>query len=273
MAERPLPQDIEGVLAALTDVIARSKQRRSRLGYFAAIYHQVTATVKDGIGQGFFDDDERMGRLDTVFANRYLEALRRFERGEVPTLSWDVAFRAAPRRRPIILQHVLLGINAHINLDLGIAAAKTAPGDELPDLRRDFDRINEILGSLIRTFADRIGRVSPWIALLDRAGGPLDDEFVRFNLEVARAEAWRFAIELAPLPREHWPGPVRSRDARTQLVARGVLRPGPLEATLLVIRLPESNDVRKVIEVLEGTPQPDLDRIEQRVQALWAAAR
>jgi hypothetical protein len=38
-------------------------------------------------------------------------------------------------------------------LDLGIAAAETAPGQALPDLRRDFDRINEIIASL----ATRVG--------------------------------------------------------------------------------------------------------------------
>lgn len=47
--------------------------------------------------------------------------------------------------RPLILQHLLLGINAHINLDLGIAAAQTSPGDDLPDLRNDFVEINRVL--------------------------------------------------------------------------------------------------------------------------------
>ncbi len=48
-----------------------------------------------------------------------------------------------------------------------------------------------------------IAEVSPWIGLLGRIGGRRDDEIVRFSIEVARSEAWRFATELAPLSRHH----------------------------------------------------------------------
>jgi hypothetical protein len=37
----------------------------------------------------------------------------------------------------LILQHLLLGINAHINLDLGIAAAEGTSAPKLPGLLRD----------------------------------------------------------------------------------------------------------------------------------------
>ena len=46
---------------------------------------------------------------------------------------------------PVILQHLLLGINAHINLDLGIAAVETSPGNQLAPLKNDFDMINKLL--------------------------------------------------------------------------------------------------------------------------------
>ena len=60
-----------------------------------------------------------------------------------------MAFEAATRWRPIILQHLLLGMNAHINLDLGIAAATVAPREALPSFQHDFDEINVILTGLI----------------------------------------------------------------------------------------------------------------------------
>jgi hypothetical protein len=88
-----------------------------------------------------------------------------------------------------MLQRLLVGINAHINLDLGIAAAETAPGQALAGLRRDFDRINEIIASLITRVEHDIAGVSPWIGLLDRIGGRHDDVIVRFSIEVARTEA------------------------------------------------------------------------------------
>jgi hypothetical protein len=42
-------------------------------------------------------------------------------------------------------------MNAHINLDLGIAAAQVAPGPALPALHTDFLCINAILASVVAT--------------------------------------------------------------------------------------------------------------------------
>jgi hypothetical protein len=79
-----------------------------------------------------------------------------------------------------------VGISAHLNLDLGIAAAETAPAHALAGLRRDFDRINEIIASLITHVEHDIAEVSPWIGLLDRIGGRHDEEIVRFSMSDRR---------------------------------------------------------------------------------------
>jgi hypothetical protein len=231
------------------------------------LYRKVTAKVKEGIDAGFFDDGARMERLDVAFASRYLSALGRFEHGDRPTRCWELACRASGKSRPIILQQLLLGINAHINLDLGIAAAETAAGGALPDLRRDFDRINEILASLIGQVQHEIDAVSPWIGLLDWIGGRHDEEMLRFSIEVARTEAWRFATELAALGREDWSGPIGARDAHTAHMARVILNPGlPISVGLAVIRTAESNDVRRNIQVLNAVEAPDLQTVEARVR-------
>jgi Family of unknown function (DUF5995) len=254
------------VLETLDAIIARAVEERSRLGYFAAVYRKVTAKIAEGIATEFFDDGDRMQRLDVVFADRYLSALDGHRSGGEATRSWEVAFEAAASVRPIILQHLLVGINAHINLDLGVAAAEIAPGTALPGLRRDFDRINEIIASLIADVANGIAEVSPWLGLLDRIGGRHDDEVIRFSIEVARSEAWRFAVELAPLAREHWAGPIGARDARVARLARTVLNPGWLSVGLLVIRARESNDVRRNIAALNRVEDPDLRLVEARVR-------
>jgi hypothetical protein len=257
---------IEEVLEALDIIIARALEEGSRVGYFAAVYRKVTAKVAEGIATGFFDDGERMQRLDVTFADRYLSALSRYQTGGTATKSWELALQATAASRPIILQHLLVAINAHINLDLGIAAAETAPGQALPGLRRDFDRINEIIASLINRVEHDIAEVSPWIGLLDWIGGRHDEELVRFSIEVARTEAWRFAVELAPLARDDWAGSIGARDARVAHLARRVLKPGLLSAGLLVIRARESNDVRRNIEALSRVTGPDLRLVEARVR-------
>ena len=261
-----VPTSIDAVLRSLDRVIDRALHEGYRTGYFAAIYRKVTAKVAEGIASGFFDDGERMERLDVAFASRYLAALDLFERGLPPTRCWAVAFDAAASARPIILQHLLVGINAHINLDLGIAAAETAPGAALPGLRADFDRINEILNLLVAGIEHDLAAVSPWMGLLARVGGRHDDELIRFSLEVARSEAWRFATELAPLARDAWGGPIGTRDARVARLGRRVLAPGWLSVAVLVVRSRESGDVRRNIEALLGVREPDLAEVEARVR-------
>lgn len=261
-----LAEDIDEVIEVLDDVVAWALRGSHRLGYFAALYRAVTAKVRDGIAEGFFDDGERMARLDVVFANRYLAALDALRTGDDPTRSWQLTFDAAGRRTPTVLQHLLVGINAHINLDLGVAAAQVAPGEELAGLRRDFDRINEILGSMVARTQEDLAAISPWLGLLDVLGGRTDDEVVRFSIEVARTQAWWFATELSRLERDHWAAPIAARDGRVVRVGRTVLRPGALTPVLALIRLRESKDVRRNLQLLARVRPPDLGEVESRVR-------
>ena len=147
--ESGVARTIDEVIGQLDDIIARSIREQNRLAYVAALYRKVTAKVKEGIAEGRFENGARMERFDVTFANRYLTALGQFQRGEQPSLCWLASFKAAASWRPIILQQLLLGMNAHINFDLGIAAAEIAPGDELPSLEHDFNEINDILAGLV----------------------------------------------------------------------------------------------------------------------------
>ncbi len=140
---------IDGVIAQLSAIVEWSKQNNSRMGYFAALYRKVTIQVKKGIADNFFDDGPRMERLDVIFANRYIQACYQYQTGQTPTHSWVCAFEKTQRWWPIVLQHLLLGMNAHINLDLGIAAAETVPPEELQSLKGDFEKINNVLAGLV----------------------------------------------------------------------------------------------------------------------------
>lgn len=251
----------------LEQVVDRAAADGSRNGYFAAMYLTVTRSIEQGIAAGFFDDGERMDAFTAAFAGHYFAAVAaRDAAGEEPPRCWQTAFETAERYRPIALQHLLLGINAHINLDLGIATAETARGGELAALRGDYDRINEILAAVMDSVRDRLGTVSPWLGLIERLRLRHDDVLLRFSLEAARAHAWWFAIELDGLDREQWAGPIKSRDQRIAALGRRVARPGWLSAVLVPIRLRESNDAAAVIEVLRGTEPADFATLEQRLR-------
>ena len=254
MAPDDLPaRTIDEVIVQLEEIIVRSVRERSRLGFFAALYHKVTIKVREGIAAGQFEDGPRMERLDVTFANRYLKALDQFVRGEKPTPCWLLAFEAANRWLPIILQHLLLGMNAHINFDLGIAAAQTCPGDQLPSLKRDFDQINVILASLVAQVEAEIGEVSPWINLLDHIGGRTEEAIVEFSMQKARDAAWGLAQSLAVLSPDQWQPELDRRDREMTSLGRFVLNPGwLLNVGLMVIRLRESNDIPRIIQVVSS---------------------
>jgi len=142
-------------------------------------------------------------------------------------------------------------MNAHINLDLGIAAATVAPGSELAGLRSDFDLINGVLIDLIDVFMDGVDMVSPWVDLLDRFGGRTDQAVVRFSIHIARRRAWDLAGQLAVAAPQQWGDIIESRDSATAELTKTILAPGPmLPVGLLLIRLRESNDVSRVIGLL-----------------------
>jgi Family of unknown function (DUF5995) len=246
-------ETIDDVIHALDAIIDQAWTEKSRLGYFAALYRRVTQAVKDGIAKGQFDNGPLMERLDVNFAGRYLQAFEQFRSGGLPTLSWQVAFRAASWWRPLVVQHLLAGINAHINLDLGVAAAVTAPGDKLPGLQADFNQINGVLAGLVSTVEKEMAEVSPLIGLLEKLSLKTDTVIINFSLDKARQFAWDHAVELAPLSGEPMQAAIRRFDAEAAALGQLVVSPPWLiKLELLPIRIFESSNVRRVLDVLAG---------------------
>lgn len=245
--------NIDEVVQYLDQIIDSAIEREDRLGFFAALYRQVTLEVKRGIATGFFEDGERMNRLDTVFANRYLAAYSQWQKGLKPTRSWQIAFEASRDGQLTILQQLLLGINAHINLDLGLAAAAVSPGDQLPSLKEDFNRINQILSGLLDRVQQVLDQFSPLMDLLDRMGGPSDEAMLYFSINVAREDAWLTA-ELANCQSpERYKVLVNTLDRRVADLGERIAHPRPpLSLAVRLMRMQESNDIPTIIRVLNA---------------------
>lgn len=190
---------IDDVIGRLDEIIEDCHHRGSRLGYFPAMYRKTTLEVKEGLETGRFQDPDRMERLDVVFAERYLEAFRRYRRGQRPTAVWEYSFHMGYSERPSVIQHLLLGMNAHINLDLGISAVDVAPGAALPALKHDFDQINHILGELVDRVQEDLAAVFPLFRALDFLCLRLDEAAVHMAVCRARSTAWHKAVTLAGL--------------------------------------------------------------------------
>jgi len=187
---------MDEVLQELDDIIAKSLSENSYLGIFAYVYRRTTARIKQAIIEKQFEDNARMEILDVTFANLYLQAYQNFTGNLKTTASWEAAFRAGHDKITII-QHLLLGMNAHINMDLGRAAAAVAPGDKIGSIKSDFMKVNEILNSLVNEMQNRIAKVSRLMILLDWAGKNTDELVINFSMAKAREQAWNLATLLA----------------------------------------------------------------------------
>lgn len=261
MAERSLGEidlaDIDAVIERLDQIIAQAIDTDDRMGWFAAMYRRVTVAVREGIVAGRFEDGERMVRFDAIFAHRFINAWDDVQAGRKPSRSWRVAFAGAKKRRLIIVQQLLLGMNAHINLDLGIAAATVAREFSQPieDLKPDFDRINLVLAELTNGFVDQVSDLSPWLGLLEKVGGREEDVVITWSINRARDAAWLLATELAPHQPVDQARPIALRDEITEGLGKVITRPGILlPLGLLVVRSREPNDVNRVTRFLLHPP-------------------
>ena len=243
---------IDEVIARLGAIIDQAIVERDRLGYFAALYRMVTFAVKQGIADGRFEDGARLERLDVVFANRYLAAFHAHRCGGTPTQSWRVAFAAGQSARTVIMQHLLLGMNAHINLDLAIAASEVCPGTSIAGLERDFIEINTILATLEGGVEREVCALSPWIDRLDHVDPKAGRVIANFSIDRARACSWMAAQRLAILAGEARTDAISAIDTDVALLGRLIARPVGVVTNfnLLLVRLRETSNARRVIAVL-----------------------
>lgn len=247
------PRTIDEVIARLNGILDDALRQGARIGYFAALYERVTTNVRRALVAGnVFRDNPRMERLDVVFANRFLSACDAHLSGGTPSRGWQAAFALLDDPGPLVVQHLLVGMNAHINLDLGIAAATIAPTPaELESLWPDFKMINQVLSRLVKVVEDELGEISPRLRHIEDFAPGLEDRLFDFGIDVARDFAWALAKELADTPPAGWDAVIAERDAIVAEVG-GALYPlhGIPGAVERWIHARESADVRYNIQVV-----------------------
>jgi hypothetical protein len=141
-------------------------------------------------------------------------------------------------------------MNAHINLDLAIAAATVAPGPALASLKDDFNRINTLLSRLIAVIEVELGEVSPRLKRLEAISPSGEDAVFNFAMDAAHEAAWLLAEILASMPQEKWGPLIEAHDQVVADLGKLILHPGALvEGLIAWIREAESNDIAYNIQV------------------------
>lgn len=249
----PSVNSIEDVIIQLDLIIARSREQQSAMGYFAMLYRRMTLAVSEGIKNGVFEDGKRMEQLDTVFASRYLDAWQAYTQHQKCSNAWYTTFEACKKTEMIVLQHLLAGINAHINLDLGIAAATIAPGEKIFSLQNDFNKINDVIASLTQEVQDALANIWFPLRTLQRITNNNGDAVLNFSITTARKTAWANAVALAFIAGDVRNTHINTIDAAVVTVGNRIIHPGMLTEMLLsAVRSMENQEVGRNIDLLMG---------------------
>lgn len=137
-------------------------------------------------------------------------------------------------------------------LILALWPAGIAPGAELPTLREDFNRINNILGSIILKVRTDVEELSPWIKFLDQLAPTAEDRIINFSLNKAGASAWLVATMVNSTPPEKLGSKLGILDDGVAMLGSLIGTPNGwlINLGLRGIRIRESNDIPHIIDVL-----------------------
>lgn len=241
---------IEDVIHSLDAIIAQSIAANSRQAYFATLYRQMTVAVQQGILSGMFEDAARMEKLDVIFASRYITAWQAYHQNQPATNSWEHAFNAA--KKPLtVIQHLLLGINTHINLDLSIAAAAVAPDASIHFLKKDFEKINDIISTLSNTVQEKLSHIWWPMKWLTSISNGSEKAVLSFSIQKARQASWANAVALATMNDQQRKEYVHKMDTVVLAIGKKIESPGTIAQLVLTpVRWLEYKEVKRVAELL-----------------------
>ena len=191
----------------------------------------MTEKMLGALAEGRFRDPAWVERLLHRFADYYFDALVCFDCGdEPPPEVWRQVHAASCGGSLHVLQHLLLGMNAHINYDLVLTLDDllrpewTALDDDGRAVRlHDHRRVNDVIAETIDVVQDTVvERHDPALDWIDRMLGRLDERLLSRLVTGWREEVWERAVDLLEEPAP------QARTRRRLELEREVLRRGEL---------------------------------------------
>lgn len=198
-------QPVISIVERMQQQVATWSAAGDRRAVFLDCYRLMTANMVAALARGDFADSVWVDRLLHRFAGYYFDALLAYERDDPATPPiWRMAHQAAQQPRVLILQHLMLGVNAHINYDLTFTVVKLLqPEWETLDPAQqqqrfaDYSLVNQIIAQTIDTVQDEvITRLTPAFFLVDTLLGRVDEWATVRLLTAWRDVVWSNALEL-----------------------------------------------------------------------------
>jgi Family of unknown function (DUF5995) len=191
------------VLMRMATLIDQWEAAHDRRAIFLGCYRLMTSNMLDAIAAGRFQDDVWVSNLLHRFVDYYFDALACYDRNRLDAPAvWQLAFDATRDEDVTTLQHLLLGVNAHINFDLVFTLVDLLAREwaELTDERRaqrhaDHTLVNRITGETVDAVQDQvIDQHSPWYDFVDKLLGPVDEWLTSRLISHWREEVWDNAV-------------------------------------------------------------------------------
>src|SRR5918993_4113939 len=119
---------LDDVVAGLAAWEEAFRIRRDRRCIFLTLYGVVSSEMRDRVARNAFLDSRWVHRYAVAFANLYREALEAYDAGRIDDVpkAWRLCFDAARAGSGLVLQDMLLGVNAHVNNDLALALQRVS---------------------------------------------------------------------------------------------------------------------------------------------------
>jgi len=143
----PLPvssvyvQNVNNTIAQMTSRWQTFDANCDPKAAFMLMYLHMTYGLRDHIRDLYFDNGEFMANFTVVFAGRYMHWLDADASGSYTVPVWKEAFNYGRTGKSSCLEDLYLGMNAHINYDLGNIVYQL----NYAAYKEDYDRVNDIL--------------------------------------------------------------------------------------------------------------------------------
>jgi hypothetical protein len=194
----------QSVIKKMEDMAQQWETQQDPRAIFLRCYSMMSANMLQALEDQRFQNSDWVSVLLHRFADYYFDALACFDCGEAVPAVWQHVHQLSTRKKLHVLQHLLLGVNAHINYDLVLTLNDVLEQDwkELSEKERqsryqDHVMVNTIIAETIDAVQDEVvEQYSPRMDLIDRIMGRLDERLLVGLISRWRESVWENAVRM-----------------------------------------------------------------------------
>ena len=192
------------VVKKMEDIAHQWENQKDPRAIFLRCYSMMSANMMQALEENRFENKAWVQQLLHRFADYYFDALACFDCGETVPVVWQHVHQLSTHKKLHVLQHLLLGVNAHINYDLVLTLYDMLKDDwqKLPPSKRqsrylDHITVNTIIAETIDKVQDEVvEQYAPSMKFIDRIMGRIDEKLLVGLITKWRESVWENAVQM-----------------------------------------------------------------------------